>query len=62
MRHLHSESHFRHALFALQDADGYVEALLGMARENSSARRAPISFRSAGTVAPRSAKARRAVH
>jgi hypothetical protein len=33
MRHLHTPSHFRHALFALQDADGYVEALLEMARD-----------------------------
>ena len=28
MRHLHSEFHFRHALFALQSPDGYVDALL----------------------------------
>jgi hypothetical protein len=33
MRHLHSESHFCHALYARQDADGYVDALLEMARE-----------------------------
>ena len=33
MRHLHSEFHFRHALFALQGPDGYVEALLEAARE-----------------------------
>jgi hypothetical protein len=33
MRPLHSESHFCHALYALQDADGYVDALMGMARE-----------------------------
>jgi hypothetical protein len=47
MRHLHSQSHFRHALFALQDADGYVEALLDMARDHTSARRAAITFRPA---------------
>jgi hypothetical protein len=47
MRHLNSQSHFRHALFALQDADGYVEALLNLARDQSSARRAAISFRPA---------------
>ena len=41
MRHLHSDAHFRHALYALQGADGYVEALLDMAREN--ARRASAS-------------------
>jgi hypothetical protein len=45
MRHLNSPSHFRHALFALQDSEGYVEALLDMAREQTAARRAPISFR-----------------
>jgi hypothetical protein len=44
MRRLHSESQFRHALFALQGADGYVEALLDMAREQAGARRAEISF------------------
>ena len=32
MRHLHSEFHFRHALFALQSPDGYVDALLESAR------------------------------
>jgi len=47
MRHLYSQSHFRHALFALQDADGYVEALLDMARDQRSARRASISLRPA---------------
>jgi hypothetical protein len=47
MRHLHSQCHFRHALFALQDADGYVEALLDMARVQTQARRASISFRAA---------------
>jgi len=45
MRHLHSQSHFQHALFALQDADGYVEALLNLARDQTGARRAAISFR-----------------
>ncbi len=49
MRHLHSQSHFRHALFALQDAEGYVEALLGMARDQTSARRAPISLNASPT-------------
>ena len=32
MRHQHSEFHFRHALFALQSPDGYVDALLESAR------------------------------
>ena len=44
MRHLHSPFHFRHALFALQGADGYVDALMetaraGAARANASASR-----------------------
>jgi hypothetical protein len=47
MRHLHSQSPFRQALFALQDADGYVEALLNLARDHTTTRRAPISFRPA---------------
>lgn len=42
MRHLHTKSHFRHALFALQDADGYVEALFDMARDQVSGRRFPL--------------------
>jgi hypothetical protein len=39
MRHLHTPSHFRHALFVLQDADGYVDALLEMARDQVTSRR-----------------------
>ena len=35
----HTESHFRHALFALQGADGYVEALLEMARDQVAGQR-----------------------
>jgi hypothetical protein len=60
MRHLSSQSQFRYALFATQDADGYVEALLNLARDQSIARRAAISFRPASVrcerrhVAPRS--------
>ena len=41
MRHVHTESHFRHALFAVQEADGYVEALLEMARDQVARRRLP---------------------
>jgi hypothetical protein len=33
MRHLHSQFHFRHALFALQSPEGYVEAMMASARE-----------------------------
>jgi hypothetical protein len=39
MRHLQTESQMLHALFALQDADGYVEALLGLARDRVTGRR-----------------------
>jgi hypothetical protein len=35
MRHLHSQFHFRHALFALQGPDGYVDALMESARETA---------------------------
>ena len=43
MRHLQTESHFRLALFALQDADGYVDTLLEIAREQAVSRRPVIS-------------------
>ncbi len=38
MRHLHSNSHLRLAIAARQDPDGYVDALLGLAREQIMAR------------------------
>ena len=38
MRQLHSNFHFRHALFALQGPDGYVDALLESAREHGAHR------------------------
>jgi hypothetical protein len=44
MRHLQTESHFRLALFALQDADGYVETLLEIAREQAVSQRPGISL------------------
>ena len=34
MRHLHTDSPFRLAIVALQDSDGYVDALLGLARDD----------------------------
>ncbi len=43
MMRLHSEAHFRHALFALQGPDGYVESLFEMARERAAGRRPLIS-------------------
>ena len=43
MRHLQTESHFRLALFSLQDADGYVDTLLEIAREQVVSRRPAIS-------------------
>jgi len=43
MRHLHSQFHFRHALFALQGPDGYVDALMESARDST--RGAPSALR-----------------
>ena len=43
MRHLHTDSPFRLALVALQDSDGYVDALLGLARDQIVARRPATS-------------------
>ncbi|HXT06605.1 MAG TPA: hypothetical protein VN715_06695 [Roseiarcus sp.] len=50
MRQLHSDFHFRHALFALQCPDGYVDALLEAARDGSASRPAT-------TFSPRGAPA-----
>jgi hypothetical protein len=47
MRHLHSESHFRHALFAVQEAEGYVDALLEMARDQIAGRRFSLGYSTA---------------
>ena len=47
MRQLDSQFHFRHALFALQGADGYVDALMETARDSSGSRCPPIAFRRA---------------
>ena len=62
MRHLQTESHFRLALFALQDADGYVDTLLEIAREQALSPRpaifpahSPVWF----TSQPRSEAARK---
>lgn len=43
MRYLHTDSPFRLAIVALQDSDGYVDALLGLARDQIVARRPAIS-------------------
>jgi hypothetical protein len=45
MRNLHTDSPFRLAILALQDSDGYVDALLGLARDQIVARRPAISRR-----------------
>jgi hypothetical protein len=45
MRHHHTDSPFRRATAALQDPDGYVDALLGLARDQIAARRPAISHR-----------------
>ena len=44
MRHLQTGSHFRLALFAVQDADGYVDTLLDIAREQAEFHRPAISL------------------
>jgi hypothetical protein len=43
MRHLHTDSHFRLAIAALQDSGGYVDTLLGLARDQIMARQPLIS-------------------
>jgi hypothetical protein len=45
MRNPHIDSQFRLAIVALQDSDGYVDALLGLARDQIVARRPAISRR-----------------
>jgi hypothetical protein len=45
MRHLHSEFHFRHALFALQGPDGYVDALMETARDSAAGRAPALALR-----------------
>jgi len=44
MRHLHHVPPFHLAINALQDSDGYVDALLGLARDQIAARRPVISY------------------
>lgn len=44
MRHLHTDSHLRLAITAFQDSDGYVDNLLGLARNQSIARQ-NLNFR-----------------
>jgi hypothetical protein len=56
MRHLHTDSHFRLAIAALQDSGGYVDTLLGLARDQIMARQPLISRRHArprGNLVPR---------
>ena len=45
MRHLPTDTHFRLAIAALQDSDGYVDTLLGLARDQIMARQPLISPR-----------------
>jgi hypothetical protein len=42
--HQHSQFHFRHALFALQGPDGYVEALMETARATGAKQAAAVHF------------------
>jgi hypothetical protein len=56
MRHLHTDSHFRLAIAALQDSDGYVDTLLGLARDQIIAGQPLISprhSRTHGSLIPR---------
>jgi hypothetical protein len=59
MRNLHTDSPFRLAILALQDSDGYVDALLGFARDQIFARRPVISRRLSQVRFPRNGVARR---
>jgi hypothetical protein len=45
MRNLHTNSQFRLAITALQDSGGYVDTLLGLARDQIMARQPSISPR-----------------
>ena len=58
MRNLHTDSPFRLAILALQDSDGYVDALLGLARDQIVARR-PATRRLSQVRFPRSGVALR---
>ena len=56
MRNLHTDSHFRLAIAALQDSGGYVDTLLGLARDQIMARQPLISprpSRAPGNLVPR---------
>ena len=44
MRHIQTDPHFRLALFAVQDADGYVDTLLDIAREEAASYRPAMSL------------------
>jgi len=50
MRRLHTDSHLRIAIAALQDSDGYVHALLGLAREQIMTRQPVIASKPSCTV------------
>ena len=62
MRHLQTESQMLHALFALQDADGYVEALLGLARDRAGRRYADTYLQARGRADTRKAASRSRVN
>ena len=59
MRNLHTDSPFRLAILALQDSDGYVDALLRLARDQIVARRPAISRRLSQVRFPRNGVALR---
>jgi hypothetical protein len=60
MRHLHTDSHFRLAIAALQDSGGYVDTLLGLARDQIMARQPLISPRHSRPRASQGARGERA--
>ena len=49
MRHHHTDSHLRLAIAALQNPEGYVDTLLGLAREQIIARQLLMSGRRSPT-------------
>jgi hypothetical protein len=49
MRHVPTDTHLRLALIAFQDADGYVDSLLGLARDQIMARQLLIAAKESRT-------------
>jgi hypothetical protein len=65
MRHFHTDSHLRLTIAARQDPDGYVDTLLGLAREHIIARQLLVSASRSpmrGVIASRNGSAARRVN